>query len=118
VAVSSQKSHGFVQPVTGIALAVVRVRRFALARRPQVVDRCIQCLQQLIQGQVGQWRYLIGVQPATGFAKVAGQTLAVVCIEATAEVAIREIDFALDNPAWVIEQRNDVSGNRASILAR
>jgi len=107
--VRSHETHGFVQPLAVVAFAMMRVRRFALPGRPQVLDGRFECLQQLIQGSIGWRRGPVQIQPAAGFAKMTRRALPVFLVEVTVQMTIGKIDVALDNITRVIEQSDYIA---------
>ena len=118
MSVRSEKSTGFVQPFARIAVTVPGVVRGVGAVLADVVDRGLQCMDKLRKRGARPWFGPVLVQPAAGAAKVAVCANAVVRIEAALEVAVREIDLALDKPARIGEQGRGVPRYGSCLVAR
>jgi len=114
----SEQTHGFVQPLAAIAFAIVGMRSFFGVRRAHEFDRSFERFQQLIERRVGRRGNAVRIQPTAGGTEATGGTLRVVHVEVAAKVTMGEIDFALDHPARIVEQRNDVARNRTRVPAR
>jgi len=111
--VSSKKGAGLLQPGAGIAVALPGVIRSFRAFAAYVGDSCLQGVDKFLDRRVRRGLQLILAQPAASAAKQAIRTTPVVVVKAALQVAIGEIDLAIDKPSRVREQRRGIPGNRA-----
>ena len=117
VPMGPQERVGLPQPVAGIAWAQpVMVRRFA-AVPAQIGDSGLQGIDKVRERRIERGLASVQVQPAARLTEAAARAATVPTVEITLQVAVTEIHLALDVPAWEIEQRGDVSGNRTCLPA-
>lgn len=107
----SQECTGFTQPATGVAVAMSRVVCRFRALGAQVGHCGLQGIDQVGEGRVGRRLLLVLVQPAAGLTEVAIRAACVVLIETALQVAAGEIDFPVNVPARILEQRRNIAGN-------
>ena len=118
VAVGAQEVRGVVQPGAGVTIAVPVVLWRTASIAANIVDGCLQGVQEIRQGGVERWLASIRIQPAAGFAKVTAAATLILVVEISSEMAIGEINLAFDQPARVLEQGHDVSSDRSCAGAR
>ena len=118
VAVDAQEVRGVVQPGAGVTIAVPVVLWRTASIAANIVDGCLQGVQEIRQGGVERWLASIRIQPAAGFAKVTAAATLILVVEISSEMAIGEINLAFDQPARVLEQGHDVSSDRSRAGAR
>ena len=117
MAVGSEECVGFVQPFAGVAVTVpvmvggvgtlpVHIGYGRLQGSQEVRERGVRC-----------WLPTIPVEPAAGAAKATNFAAAVVLLEAALQVAVGEVDLALDKPARIVEQGRNVPRNRSYLPA-
>lgn len=103
MAVSSQEVGGFMQPYAGVAITVSIMLWHAWSIVANVGDRGIQGVQEVRQGRVERRFAAIEVQPVAGLAEMTMAATFIPGLEIAPQVAVREIDLALDQPARVLE---------------
>jgi hypothetical protein len=64
---------------------------------------CFQCVNEIGQGRVGRRRTAILIQPAACRTEIAVVAMAILGVEIALQKAIREVDFPIDQPAWICE---------------
>lgn len=112
MAMGAQEVRGLVQPGAGVAIAVAVVSWGASSVTTNVFNRGLQGEQKIRKGRAQGGFATIGIQPVAGFAEVTVAASLVFGVETPAEMTVSEIDLAFDQPARILEQRHDVSGDR------
>jgi len=103
MAVSSQEVGGFLQPCAGVAITVSIMLWHAWGIVANVGDRGTQGVQQVREGRVERRFAPVEVEPVAGLAEMTIAATFIPGLEIAREVAVREIDLALDQPARVLE---------------
>jgi len=118
MAVGAQEVRGLVQPGAGVAIAVPVVTWGASSVTANEFNRGLQGEQKVRKGRAQCGFATIGIQPVAGFAVVTVAASLVLGIETPAEMTASKINLAFDQPARILEQRYDISGDRPRAGAR
>lgn len=78
-----------------------------------MADGSTQRMNKIIEGCIARQIAAAGIEPSAGLAKMAVNAVAIVALIVASQVAVREVDLALDGPARVLEQRDDVARQRS-----
>jgi hypothetical protein len=98
-----QEYARLVKPRAGITVTVTVVLSRAEALVAHEIDRCFQCANEIWQGRFGRRRIAILIQPATCRTEIAAATMTILGAEIALQAAICEVDFPIDQPAWIFE---------------
>ena len=103
VAMRPQEYVRLAKPLAGITVTVTVMLSRAEALSAHEIDRCFQGMNELWQGRAGRRRIPILIQPAACRTEIAAAAMTILGAEIASQTAIREIDFPIDQPAWIFE---------------
>lgn len=118
MAVGSEECVGFVQPFAGVAVTVPVMVGGVGTLPAHIGHGRLQSTHEVRERGVRCWLPAIQVEPAAGAAKATICAAAVVLVEAALQVAVGEVDLALDKPARIGEQGRGVPRYGSCLVAR